>query len=290
MKQGRSRMTDTSTTTGSDISRRKVAAAALWSVPVVSLAMAAPAYAISPGQCATMTWTSGTVSGRDAGYTTATYGGSITAGGSTESVTVRSTMNSGSAAATEYGTAFRSSKGGTNLNFVTYAAGAQRGVGFNTDTSQSKQFVVQSGTTQSVLVLNQGTTTTRASQTLTFSFGGGQIPKSVSMNIYDITQVPSNPTAGAGRYTDQVIFSGGTVSTGTQGGSPTVSVSGNTLTGTNQSTSTGNYIPVTVTGLTGSSLTLEYRNASTDINSSGATGSIVNNVQYIAIGDVRVCY
>lgn len=283
-------MTEGTTATGGVLTRRTVAAAALWSVPVVSLAMAAPAYAISPGQCATMTWTSGSVTGRDAGYTTATYSGSITAGGSTESVTVRSTMNAGSAAASETGTAYRSSKGGKNRNFVAYAAGAQLGVGYNVDTSQTKSFVVQSGTTQSVLVLNQGTTTTRASQTLTFSFGGAQKPKSVSMNIYDITQVPTSTTTGAGRYTDQVIFSGGTVSTGTQGGSPSVSVSGNTLTGTAQSSSTGNYIPVTVTGLTGSSLTLEYRNASTDINSAGAAGSIVNNAQYIAIGDVRICY
>ena len=110
------------------------------------------------------------------------------------------------------------------------------------------------------------------------------------MNIYDITQVSSTTTTGAGRYTDQVAFSGGTVSTGTQGGSPSVSVSGNTLTGTNQSSNTtGNYIPVTVRNLESSSLTLVYRNPA-GITSAGATGAIVNNAQYIAIGDVRICY
>lgn len=30
--------------------------------------------------------------------------------------------------------------------------------------------------------------------------------------------------------------------------------------------------------------------ASTDINSAGVTSSIVNNTQYIALGDVRICY
>lgn len=57
--------------------------------------------------------------------------------------------------------------------------------------------------------------------------------------------------------------------------------------GTTQSTNTGGYVPVTVTNLSSSSLSLTYSNPGT-VTSGG--GGQMYNTQYIALGDVRICY
>lgn len=287
-------MTDAPSMTGTGISRRTVAAAALWSVPVLSLAVPAPAYAASPGKCYTMTWTTGTVSGRDTAYKTASYtANTSTVNGQRVPVRVTSSMTAGSAAAHNADPVSLPSgtTGSTNLNFTTWTAGSQKAVGYTgLSTSSNNYLVVPPGSTQSVLVLNQGsfgTSGAAASQTLTLTFDGGQKPKSVSMNIYDITAVINSSTP-ARNYTDQVIITGGTVAASPAVGAP-VTVSGGTLTGTTASTTAGSYVPVQVTGLTGSTLTLVYRNAGTP-NKSQSGDNRLNNPQYIALGDVRVCY
>ena len=286
-------MTEGTTATGGVLTRRTVAAAALWSVPVVSLAMPAPAYAISPGQCVTMTWTSGSVTGRNTAYTTASYSATTNSiNGQNVSVRVASSVTSGGAAGyVDGGMVFNSSNSkASNRNFVAYSAGLQHAVGTQGATQgQGTGFSVPSGTTSSVLVLNQGTSgNARASQTLNFTFGGTKVPKSVSMNIYDITAATSAHTAnGQYQYTDRVAFSGGTVSAGAAVG-PAVTTSGSTLTGTTPSTNAGGYVPVTVTNLSNSSsLSLTYSNPGT-VTSGG--GTQMYNTQYIAIGDVRICY
>ena len=282
-------MTEGTTATDGVLTRRKVAAAALWSVPVVSLAMAAPAYAISPGQCVTMTWTSGTVT-QSSPYTSARYSTSTNSiNGESVSVGVNSSFTSGGPAGYVDGTMVlvASQSGASNMNFKTYAAGSQQAVGTQgARHAQGTGFSVPSSTTSSVLVLNQGTyNNTRASQTLTFSFSGSQVPKSVSMNIYDITAVTTNSTART-QYTDQVAISGGTVTTGTAVG-PAVTTSGSSLTGTAPSGNGGGYVPVTVTNLSSSTLSLTYSNPGTVTTGGGAQ---LYNTQYIGIGDLKICY
>lgn len=242
-----------------------MAAAALWSVPVVSLAMAAPAYAISPGQCVTMTWTSGTVT-QSSPYTSASYSTSTNSiNGENVSVGVTSSFASGAPAGYVDGTMVlnASHSAASNRNFQTYAAGSQQAVGTQgARHAQGSGFSVPSGTTSSVLVLNQGTcNNTRASQTLTFSCSGEEVPTSVSMNIYDITALTTNSTSRT-QYTDRVTISGGTGSTGTLVG-PAITTSGSTLTGTAPSGNGGGYVSVTFTDLSSNTLSLTYSNPGT---------------------------
>lgn len=167
------------------------------------------------------------------------------------------------------------------------AAGSQQAVGTQgARRAQGSGFSVPSGTTSSVLVLNQGTcNNTRASQTLTFSCSGEEVPTSVSMNIYDITAVTTNSTSRT-QYTDRVTISGGTGSTGTLVG-PAITTSGSTLTGTAPSGNGGGYVSVTFTDLSSNTLSLTYSNPGTVTTGGGAQ---LYNAQYIGIGDVRVCY
>lgn len=291
-------MTAEHITTTTGISRRRLGVAALWSVPVIAVATAAPAAAISPNQCYTMTWTGGAMS-YGPPYTSGTYTAPTgVVNGQRVTIGVSQSQTAGAAASYWEGAnnVGVSAQVGLNRNFVGYAAGSQKAVAYGGEDANAPggkhKFIVASGSTSSVLVLNQGTGYNGpASQKLTFSLGSSTdpIPKSVSFNIYDITSVAGAGTYANARYTDKVEITGGTVTAGAVVGSPDVTRAANVLTGNAESSVGGSYVPVTLTGLAARSFTLTYSNSG---ESTKTTAGAKNqfNAQYIAIGDVKVCY
>ncbi|QRO87439.1 hypothetical protein [Kytococcus sedentarius] len=267
--------------------RRTVTSALAWSVPAVAVTAAAPAVAASPSLsgCATFAWTgltgtSGT-GGQLSGSTPATSG--------TATMTVTQSRTSGQAG----------NVNGTNFDFARAAAGSQRAEGnypANSIKSQGAFYSVPTGSTTSVLTLNQGSssTTQAASETLTFTFAS--TPTSVTFNIYDITSITgaTRPYAYNERYTDKVTFGGiswftvdATVGSPSAYTTTSTSISG---TGDNWSTNTGNYVTVTVYP-TSSSFTLTYTNAyAAPVNRETTAYTVDGNFQYIGLGDVRACY
>lgn len=290
-------MTAEHITTTTGISRRRLGAAALWSVPVIAVATAAPAAAISPGQCYTMNWVDGTAS-IASNYGSATYTAPTGAvNGQQVTIGVNQVQTAGAAASYYEGSGAVgiSGKVGVNRNFVGYTTGSQRAVahgGTDANTGGTHKFTVAAGSTSSVMVLNQGSGSNGpASQTLTFSLGSTSdpIPKSVSFNIYDITAVNDASSNTNAKYVDRVTVSGGTMAAGAVVGGPNVTRTANTLTGTGQSSDAGSYVPVTLTGLTSNSFSLTYSNPGQN-NTVGSSTKTQFNAQYIGLGDVKVCY
>lgn len=282
----------TEITTRPTISRRKIAQSMAWTVPVIALAGAAPAMAASRlGGCSTLKWTDTTLSGTQG--INGIRSGSITLSDGSL-VTVRVTqqrtggqpgrkIDSGQQPTPSYG------------DFSATAAGAQQAWANGFTNSQSSGYVVAAGSTSSVLTLNQGSssTGTRGQETLTFSFtssaGIALTPKSITFNAYDVTSQVTNMNNSA-YYTDSLSFAGATATYGTAVGSPMTYVkspSSLTSTGTNTSTSTGNYIPVILTP-TSATPQITYTNiADAKTLVAGTNG---NNYQYVGIGDVTICF
>ncbi|WP_144790382.1 hypothetical protein [Kocuria palustris] len=266
------------------VDRRAVAKGIIWTVPAISLAAAAPAYAASPTGCHTLNWasTSGTATSIS-GTATRDSGSS----GPSVSVSVTTSRSGGSAV----------TFGAERYDMKGYAAGSQAAVGSNnTRNNQSNSFVVAPGSTSSVLVLNQwsGATgqPTRANQTLTFSIsssGTTRLPRSISFKIYDVTSQVSGENSKF-YYSDRVAITGGTVAfsqfTGYSQSSYTTASNGvlDMKDKTQVSTQTGNHVTATITNPTSNRFTLNYSNSATQ------APTITGNQQYIALGDLRVCY
>lgn len=108
------------------------------------------------------------------------------------------------------------------------------------------------------------------------------------MNLYDVTRVGTENRTVALQYQDSVSFSGANISSTSSIGAVTSTVSGNTVSGTSSSGDTPSYVQVTLTP-TGSQFTLTYTNSG-GVQSTTNNGFAINNVQYMGIGDVTVCF
>ncbi|MGY5318350.1 hypothetical protein ACXA45_03830 [Neomicrococcus lactis] len=180
-------------------------------------------------------------------------------------------------------------------DFSATAAGSQRAWANFKDNNRLNSYVVDPTSTNSVLTLNQGTSSAaapakRASETLTFSFtsstGAALTPVSMTFKTYDITSQLDNMNDNA-YCTDKLIFGGATAIYGDPVGTPsTYDATSSYLcsTGTNTSKSTGNYIPVTLKPST-SKPTINYSNTAPK-----STLNAGNNYQYAGIGDVTICF
>lgn len=277
------------TNTPAALSRRALSRGAAWSVPALAVASVAPALALSLTGCATMLWTKTTLSGAQG--TSGVRTGTITlASGDKVTVTVSQNRTGGSRS---YDQAL--TYDGTNGDFSATSAGAQRAGTAGAGANKDAKYVVDPSTTSSVLTLNQQTSSSgsRASETLTFSFkdstGALVTPETMSFNIYDITMQDKSiisSTKANQRYTDQASFANATMTTTNHGGVPaTYTQTATSLTGTSQSTATGNYVDVVLTPTGSENVTLTYANA----NTYGPLTSSFNQ-QYIGIGDLEVCF
>lgn len=181
---------------------------------------------------------------------------------------------------------------GVNSDFVTAAAGSQKGWGTTGGGTQGNGYTVTN--TSSVLTLNQRTANRMAaSQTISFTFadGSGQpaVPKSVMFNIYDVTSVVTG-SRNPNYYSDTFTLSGGSwvssAFTGyTRGQYATVSSTAISMTGKDTpSINSGSYLTVTISP-TSNSFSLTYSNT-------GAAATLTNgaNNQYVGIGDLTVCF
>lgn len=282
------------------ISRRALAQGAAWSVPIVVSAAAVPAYAISVG-CFTQTWTASNISGS---YGSRLMTASVTkTSGNPDTMTVTVRQNRSAGVGSYYDPIDNgllketaSSAKGTS-DFVAAAAGNQvaaTSVATAPKASQNNAYTVPTGSTSTVLTLNQGTNsgTTPASETLTWTFtdsaGKAVVPKSVTFNVYDVTRI-SGANPDSQNYTDLVTFGGATMAVTSQTGPTTATVGSNSLTGTVQSGSGGGYATVALTGFSTNGFTLTLRNAGTASNTN-ASGSAPLNSQYIGIGDLAICF
>lgn len=275
------------------VSRRTLSRGVAWSVPAVIVGTSAPAMALSRNTgCGTLVWTSTRLSGTQGtngvrtGTLTLDTGGTVTVTATQQRVSGFAGYDRGGAATgptPDFG------------DFSVAAAGGQKAYGGAVTSSQGNAYTVASGSTTSVLTLNQASsgTTTRpvaGKETITLSFksstGTTLAAQSISFNIYDVTsQTVAQGATKARSYTDQLSVSGATLSASGATGSPsTYTTTTTSITGTSPSTNTGNYTRITLSP-TSSAVTLTYENA----NTAGLNGAYSNH-QYIGIGDLRVCF
>ncbi|MDO5617777.1 hypothetical protein [Kocuria sp.] len=239
------------------ISRRTIAKGAAWAVPAIAVATAAPAYAASPGHCFTQNWS----------------------------------QYSGSASGATY--VLRSSSGQT-LN-MTVTATQTSGVASSRNMTIGYQGIGGSGASDTISGMNASNTGLvlnhfypNASMRVMFTFDSPIV--SASFPIYDITYDRNTISNNQYQHQDAVTFSSGTA---TLSGNTTnmSATSGPAGTRFNRSAElrTNGASPgatnVSLTNITGSSLTITYANLYT-----GSTGTwATRNAEYIGIGNMTIC-
>lgn len=281
------------------VSRRTLARGAAWSLPIVASAAVVPAYALSPG-CFLQTWAA-TISGAPGSRNMTTTVTKIIGTAETLTVTVSQSRSAGVGSyydpVNNLTLKETAPQAKSTTDFVGATVGQQvaaTSLGAAPKASQGNAYTIPGGSTSSVLTLNQGTdqATTPAVETLTWTFtdstGKAVTPKNVSFNVYDVTQV-SGASPESQNYTDQVTFSGATMTVTSQTGPTKATVGANSLTGTVPSASSGSYATVSLTGFTNNGFSLTYRNSGTPSQTS-ASAPVPRNSQYIGLSDLTICF
>lgn len=284
-------------------SRRTVAAGIAWTTPVVITTTAAPAFAASPSKvtgCFTIPLTNVTRTGVQ-GTNGVILGAGTPTAGATGSLSYTLTQSRTSGVPQGPGTSGQSGEAaptptqgdfsiqsGTNLGGGVYI---HSGPGYE-HWGSTTNTPLMNNATGNLLVLNQGSAagSVKASETITFTFNG-QVPKSVSFSIFDLTRVDASSGPA---YADSVSFSTATTVTPVSGNTTAnLTASGNVAANTPvtvksqspSSTTTVARIDVTAAP-TSSSFSMTYSNKTPD-----STQTLkYQQSQYVAIGNIQACF